>query len=120
MAFWGKEPVRSKICIENAISEQANNFHYLGYNLTHKEEIDIENQLEKFKTAWRIINQVFHPAKFEKTRICTCKTLVIPVLLTYGSKAWTIRQQDEQRLTTAEMKFTRITLYGTTWETNTF
>jgi hypothetical protein len=33
MAFQGKEQVRSKICIENIIFEQVNNFNYLGYNL---------------------------------------------------------------------------------------
>ena len=36
------------------------------------------------------------------------KTLARPVL-TYGSEAWTIRQADERRLTTAEMRFMRRT-----------
>jgi hypothetical protein len=30
-------------------------------------------------------------------------------MLTYGSEAWTIREQDGQRLTTAEIKFMRRT-----------
>jgi hypothetical protein len=30
-------------------------------------------------------------------------------MLTYGSEAWTVRKRDEQRLTTAEMKFMRRT-----------
>jgi uncharacterized protein YwlG (UPF0340 family) len=33
MAFQGKEHVRRKICIENTIFEQVNDF-YIGYNLT--------------------------------------------------------------------------------------
>jgi hypothetical protein len=30
-------------------------------------------------------------------------------MLTYGSEAWTVRKRDEQRLTTAEIKFMRRT-----------
>jgi hypothetical protein len=69
----------------------------------------IEKKLEKFNTALRIINEVFHSAKVRKhTRLGTCKTLVRPIL-TYGSEAWNIRKQYEQRLTTAETKFMRRT-----------
>jgi hypothetical protein len=69
MAFQGKEHVRSKICIENTISEEVNNLNCLGYNLTYKGEIDIEKKkLEKFNRALQIINQVFHPAKVENTQ----------------------------------------------------
>jgi hypothetical protein len=56
MAFQDKEYIRSKICIENKISEQVNNFNYLGYNLIYKEEINIEKKLEKFNRALRIIS----------------------------------------------------------------
>jgi hypothetical protein len=85
------------------------NFNYLGYNLTYKGEIDVEKKLEKFNRELRIINQVFHPAKFRKhTRLSAYKTLAWPVL-TYGSEAWTIRKQDEQRLTTVEIKSMRRT-----------
>jgi hypothetical protein len=80
--------------------------------LTHKGEIDVEKKLEKFIRALRIINPVFHPAEVRKhTTLSAYKTI-----LTYGSEAWTIRKQDEQRLTTAEMKFMRrmkVTLYQT-------
>jgi hypothetical protein len=63
MAYQGKEPIRSKICTENTISEQVNNFNYLVYNFRNKEEINIEKKLAKFNIALRIINHVFHPAK---------------------------------------------------------
>jgi hypothetical protein len=58
-----------KIHIEIPISEQVNNFNCLGYILTYKEEIDIEKKLQKFNRAQRIINQVFHPAKFLKQKL---------------------------------------------------
>jgi hypothetical protein len=110
MAFQSKEHIRSKFCIENTIFEQANNFNYLGYNLTYKGEIDVEKKLEKFNRALRIINQVFHPAQVRKhTRLSGYKTLARPVLA-YGSEAVTIRKQGEQWLSIAEMKFMRRTV----------
>jgi hypothetical protein len=86
MAFQSKEHVRSKFCTENTIFEQANNLNYLGYNLTYKGEIDVENKLEKFNRALTIINQVFHPAQVRKhTRLSAYKTLARPVLA-YGAR----------------------------------
>jgi hypothetical protein len=55
---------------------------------------------------------IFHPAKIRKhTRLSTYKTLARPVL-TYGSKAWTIRKKDEQRPIIAKMKFIRTAGYS--------
>jgi hypothetical protein len=69
------------MCIENTIFEQVNNFNYLRYNLTYKIEIDVENKLEKFNRALRVINQVFHPAKVRKHTILSAyKTLARPIL----------------------------------------
>jgi hypothetical protein len=91
MAFQGKEHDRSKICIENTIFEQVNNFNYLRYNLTYKGNIDVEKKLEKFDRALRIINQVFHPSKVRKhTRHRAYKTQAKPIL-TYENDAWNIR-----------------------------
>jgi hypothetical protein len=93
--------------IPSTIFEQVNTFNYLGYNVTYKGQIEIEMKLEKFYTALRIIKQVFHPAKVRKhTRLSAYKTLARPVL-TYGREARIVRKQDEQTLTTAEMKFMR-------------
>jgi hypothetical protein len=35
MAFLGKDPVRSKICINNKTLEQVNTFNYLGCSLSY-------------------------------------------------------------------------------------
>jgi hypothetical protein len=62
-------------------------FNYRGYNLTCKEEIDIEKKLEKFNRALRIINQVFHPAKVRKhTRLSAYKTLAGPIITSGSTK----------------------------------
>jgi hypothetical protein len=73
----------------------------------YKGGIDVEKKLEKFSRALRIINQVLHPAKLRRhTRLSAYKTLARPIP-TYGSEAWSIVKQEEQRLTTADMKFMR-------------
>jgi hypothetical protein len=48
MAFSGKNPVRSKICINNKIFEQVNIFTYLGCILSYQGEKDIPSKISKF------------------------------------------------------------------------
>jgi hypothetical protein len=56
-----------------------------------------------------IINQVLKPSKVQRqTRLRTFNTLAIPILLC-GSEAWTLKEQDNSRITAAEMKFMRKT-----------
>ncbi|KAJ4431805.1 hypothetical protein ANN_20410 [Periplaneta americana] len=107
MAFLGKEPVRSKIFINNKIIEQVKNFRYLGYQTSYEEEKDLNEKIIKFNRA--IINQIFKPTLVQKhTRTRIYKTLARPILC-FGSEAWTIRNIDSQRLTAAEMRFMRRT-----------
>jgi hypothetical protein len=40
-AFRGKEPVPSKICLNNKILERVNEFKYLGYKLSFVGELDL-------------------------------------------------------------------------------
>lgn len=109
MAFQGKQPVRSKICIGTHTLEQVNSFKYLGYNLTYLPVTDISENIQHFNGALRTINQVFTTTKTQKhTRLKAYKVLARPVLM-YGSEAWTVRNSDVQRLTTAEMRFLRRT-----------
>lgn len=109
MAFLGKEPVRSKICINNKIIEQVKNFSYLGYQISYEEEKDLNEKIIKFNRAMGIINQIFKPTLVQKhTRTRIYKTLARPILC-FGSEAWTIRNIDSQRLTAAEMRFMRRT-----------
>jgi len=41
MAFRGRDPVRTKIVIDNKIIEQVNSFNYLG-NISYEKELDID------------------------------------------------------------------------------
>ncbi|KAJ4448800.1 hypothetical protein ANN_00191, partial [Periplaneta americana] len=109
MAFLGKEPVRSKICISNKIIEQVKNFSYLGYQISYEEEKDLNEKIIKFNRAMGVINQIFRPTLVQKhTRTRIYKTLARPILC-FGSEAWMIRNIDSQRLTAAEMRFMRRT-----------
>jgi hypothetical protein len=49
-----------------------------------------------------------HKKTLKKTRIKSCNTLALPVLLC-GSETWTIKARDARRITAAEMKYMRRT-----------
>ena len=44
MAFTGRDPVRTKIVIDNKIMEQVNSFNYLR-NISYEKELDIDNKI---------------------------------------------------------------------------
>jgi hypothetical protein len=39
MAFKGRTPIGSKICLNNKILEQVTKFKYLGHNISYREKI---------------------------------------------------------------------------------
>jgi hypothetical protein len=85
MAFSGKDPVRSKICINNQTLEQVNTFNYLGCILSYEGEKDMPSKISKFVKAIGVINQVFKPSLAQQhTRLNIYRTLARPVLI-YGS-----------------------------------
>ena len=107
MSFKGRDPVRTKIVIDNKIIEQVNSFNYLGNKISYEKELDIDNKLHNYLKIIGIINNVFTPQKtLKKTRIKLYNTLALPVLL-YGSETWTIKAKDARRITAAEMKYMR-------------
>ena len=113
MAFKGRDPVRTKIVIDNKIIEQVNSFNYLGNIISYEKEMDIDNKLHNYLKITGIINNVFRPQEtLKKTRIKLYNTLALPVLL-YGSETWTIKARDARRITAAEMKYMRTA--GYTW-----
>jgi hypothetical protein len=87
MAFLGKDPVRSKICVNNKMLEQVNTFNYLGCTLSYEGEKDIPSKISKFVKTIGVINQVFKPSLVQQhTRLNIYRNLARPVL-TYGSEA---------------------------------
>jgi len=63
MAFKGRDPVRTKIVIDNKFLEQVNSFNYLENMTSYKKELDINNKLHNYLKITGIINNVFRPQK---------------------------------------------------------
>jgi hypothetical protein len=118
MAFKGRDPVRTKIVIDNKIIEQV---LYVGNMTSYEKELDIDNKLHNCLQTTDIVNNVWTKNKtLKKTRITLYNTLALPVLL-YGSETWAIKARDARRITATEVKYMRITA-GYIWadyETNT-
>ena len=52
IVFTGRDSVRSKIVIDNKITEQVNSFHYLENLISYEKELYIDNKLNNyFKTS---------------------------------------------------------------------
>jgi hypothetical protein len=47
MEFRGRDPVRTKIVIDNKITEQVISFNYLEYMISYEKELDIDTKLHK-------------------------------------------------------------------------
>jgi len=58
MAFRGRDPVRTKIVIDNKIIEYVNSFNYLGNMISYKKELDIDNKLHNYLKITGILNNV--------------------------------------------------------------
>jgi len=63
MAFKGRDPVRTKIVIDNKIIEKVNLFNYLGNMISYGKELDIDNKLHNYLKITDILNNVFRPQK---------------------------------------------------------
>ena len=116
MAFCGKYPVPSKICVNNKLLERLNIITYLGYKLSFLDNLDISEKILKFNKSMGVINRVLKPSLVQKaTRVRLYKIMARPILC-YGSEAWTLRKRDESRLTACEMRFMRRTAGYTKWD----
>jgi len=58
MPFEGRDPVRTKIVIDNKIIVKVNSFNYLGNVISYEKELDIYNKLHKCFKFTGIINNV--------------------------------------------------------------
>ena len=56
MALKGRDPVRTKIVIDNKIIEQVNLFHYLGNMISYEKELDIDKKLHNYVEIIDILN----------------------------------------------------------------
>jgi hypothetical protein len=66
MAFKGRDPVRTKIVIDNKIEERVKSFNYLGNVISYERELDIDNKLNYYLKITGILNNVFRPQKISE------------------------------------------------------
>jgi hypothetical protein len=82
MAFKGRDRIRSKIVIDNKITEQVNFFNYLGNFMSYETEMGTDAKLNAYLRITDIINNVFRPTKtLNKNRIKVYNMLALPTLL---------------------------------------
>ena len=65
MAFFDKDPVPSKICV-NQILERVNVFKYLGFNLSYLEDLDISEKDTRNNKSIGIINSIMKLSLVQK------------------------------------------------------
>jgi hypothetical protein len=121
LAFKIRDPVRSKIVIDNKIIEQVNYCNWVGNLISYENEVGFDNKLNNNLKITGIINNMFRLQKTLKTTtIKLYNTLDLPALL-YGSETWNIKGRYAKRVTAAEMKCMRKTAgYSCTdYKTNT-
>jgi len=63
MALKGRDPVRTKVAIDNKIIKQVSLFNYLGNMISYEGELDIDNKLNNFMKITGILNNGFRPKK---------------------------------------------------------
>ena len=96
MAFKGKYPIPSKICINNTLIERVNSFNYLGYQMSFGADEDMANKISKYIKVTGVINQMFKPSQVQRhTRLKIYKTLV-KLVLACSREAWTIKKVDKK------------------------
>jgi hypothetical protein len=66
MAFKGRDPVRSKIVINNIKIEQINTFSYQGCSITYQNEEDGMVKISNFIMRTGIINRTLKPSQVKK------------------------------------------------------
>ena len=106
MAFKGKDPIRSKIVIEDKILEQVSDFKYLGCEISFKYDKDIEQKVNKFQAICGTIQRTFKNKIRKETKMKFYKVMALPTLL-YGSETWVPTQKLNSKIQAAEMKFLR-------------
>jgi hypothetical protein len=78
MAFKERDPIRSRIVIDNKIIEEVNSFNYLGNLISYEYEMDIDNKLNNYLRITGIIRNAFRSKKtLKKTGIQLYNTLAL-------------------------------------------
>ncbi|KAJ4447240.1 hypothetical protein ANN_09244 [Periplaneta americana] len=106
MAFIGKEPIRTKIAINNCSIEQVSHFNYLGSDIGFDKEYDVDNKIRNFQRVCGTITRTFRNKIRKETKLKFYKVMAVPTLA-YGNETWTLTKKQQSKIQTTEMKFLR-------------
>ena len=106
MAFAGKDPVRSKIVLDNRILEQVSHFTYLGCDVSYEKDKEILRRVSRFQTVCGFINRTFRRRVRKDTQARLYDVMAVPLLL-YGCESWVLRSAQLRKVEAAEMRFLR-------------
>ena len=106
MAFIGKRTLRCKTVIDNKIIEQVNSFNYLGTNISHLINEDINTKLNKFGRICGIIRRNLRNKTRKDTQLKFYKTVATPILK-YGCENWILNRKDNRKIEATERRFLR-------------
>ena len=107
MAFLGKDPVRSKIVLNDKPIEQVSHFRYLGCDISYEPDRDIEEKVNKFQMICGTINRTLKNRTRKDTKIKLYKTMAVPSLM-FGRETWVNTTRNQSKIQSAEMKFLRV------------
>jgi len=105
MAMWGNRIQRVKIVINDNIIEQVTDFKYLGYRMSEYGS-DLEDKLQTYNKINGAIRRHLGKQMNKETKL-RIHDITAKAALKFGSEAWVLKNREEKRLETAQMKFLR-------------
>ena len=83
MAFRGKEPLRTKIIINDQILEQVSLFNNLGNYIGYDRNYDIAIKLDNFQRICGTVNRIFRSKVRRDIKLESYKVMAVPVPVSY-------------------------------------
>jgi hypothetical protein len=103
IAMCGNNIHRVKFVIDDKIIEQVTEFIYLFYCISEYKS-DLEDKLQTYNKINGAIRRYFGKQMTKETKLRIHNMTAKPALK-YGSEFWVLKKTDEQRLESAQMKY---------------
>jgi hypothetical protein len=85
-------------------SEQVKHFNYLGCDITHDQDGDLNRRVQKSRNICGATRRNLNWKTRKETQLEFYKTTAAPTLL-YDAEAWVIKKKYATKIQSAEMKF---------------
>lgn len=95
--------------INNQTTEQAENFNYLGCDLSFNHDKELQNKLFKLQHMCDMCETIIRTPTNKTTKdtqLMLYNAMAVPILL-HGCKNWAYKRANKRRIETAQMKLLR-------------